>query len=680
MPAYSGAELRIRDKAIEEKHRKEISALDSKFQRLRYAYDERSKEFYTCKKQGDEVASCLGFISLGEIETFMKITDEQIPYKGLAERVDALKAELAAERRDKEDLQDELIYLREERDLLKATLAENESARLSESTGQALAQELVDLQMRLYATEDKARRSDEFFKERYGKWRVFKEWMKDTEEEFKIKTKGMRTAEKTRHREVLFKTRREKLEEMGLELDDDLESPLVLPATPRPVRTTKPRSSIPPTFASSPTVIASTSTTKPRLSIPPTFASSPTVIAPTSTTRAILEVGAKLPKTPASSSTRAPLQFDSIRISRPSIVNNHNSSPIQPAPSKSDDVIDLSMTQTTATEDDSQGFDSNFPARPAPESSQENDITLVSSQAAPSKTTQKPKLPAPHPTLPPRPDFPQFGGGEKPKKQRHSDAFPATTRRDSDTTDQERPRKMRRFSSPVRAPLAAIFTGSARSSMGGASTSTSRGRENRAGPLERRVNSKAGENAPTSTPANISANKQLTDYSAFKGRGRYGKATAADTINGTYAIDPAQNGGMNFQYDAVVRGKDGRRRMAGGDCECCRDYYEAIGPLPNRLQPPLWRSPPASPEQGQGRRPCRHTDSGREEITAHKQAISRHRHDWARASTPPSYWHIGFPSTQEAEKINEKAATMHRQKQRDVEAEAEDGGRYYKTR
>ncbi|KAJ7139525.1 DNA repair protein endonuclease SAE2/CtIP C-terminus-domain-containing protein [Mycena epipterygia] len=240
--------------------------------------------------------------------------------------------------------------------------------------------------------------------------------------------------------------------------------------------------------------------------------------------------------------------------------------------------------------------------------------------------------------------------------------------------------KTRRLSSPVRIPLAVIPT-TGRSWKDGAKTNTSRGQENRVVHLDHqeKSNGKRRENAPTSTPTNTSASKQLTDYSAFKGRGRYGKASGNDTINATYAIDPVQNGGMDFQYDAVVRGKEDRRRMQGGDCECCRDYYEAIGPLPSRLQAPLWRSPPNSPEKN---KPCRRNgDAGREDaISSHKQAISRHRHNWARANTPPSYWHIGFPSTQEAQNINEKAATMHQQKRLDIQAEAENGGRYYKTK
>jgi len=65
------------------------------------------------------------------------------------------------------------------------------------------------------------------------------------------------------------------------------------------------------------------------------------------------------------------------------------------------------------------------------------------------------------------------------------------------------------------------------------------------------------------------------------------------------------------------------------------------------------------------------------EIEAHKKAISRHRHTWARASTPPGYWDIGFPNTQEVGSINEKAKEMQKRKKDEVDREARsESGRY----
>jgi len=59
--------------------------------------------------------------------------------------------------------------------------------------------------------------------------------------------------------------------------------------------------------------------------------------------------------------------------------------------------------------------------------------------------------------------------------------------------------------------------------------------------------------------------------------------------------------------------------------------------------------------------------------------ISKHRFAWAPAATPPDYWHIGFPTTQEAADINKKAAEMHERKRLLIAREAnKPGGKYKK--
>jgi hypothetical protein len=172
------------------------------------------------------------------------------------------------------------------------------------------------------------------------------------------------------------------------------------------------------------------------------------------------------------------------------------------------------------------------------------------------------------------------------------------------------------------------------------------------------------------------------------------------TINAVYAIDPKNNGGKSYQYDEVVRKKDQRRRMHGGDCECCREvnrscyfvklvanilkqYYNNVGPLPNRLRQPLWRSPSRNQSKSDALDDSLHGNSGtlrrQADIDSHQQAISRHRHTWARAKTPPGYWEIGFPNTQEVGDINEKAKEMQKKKKIQIEHESNrNGGRYRK--
>ncbi|KAK0199617.1 hypothetical protein DFS33DRAFT_1363553 [Desarmillaria ectypa] len=176
---------------------------------------------------------------------------------------------------------------------------------------------------------------------------------------------------------------------------------------------------------------------------------------------------------------------------------------------------------------------------------------------------------------------------------------------------------------------------------------------------------KEKEKAASSVSAARTA-KQTNDYSAFKGRGRYAKDSKEKTINETFAIDPKRNNGFDFQFDAVVRNKDERRQLHAGDCECCRDYYEGVGPLPKRLKQPLWRSPKKNATPSPARR---------------KKGISRHRYNWAQGGTPPGYWDIGFPDTQEAKNINERAKEMHEKKRTEIEAEAMRGdGRYVRRK
>lgn len=130
--------------------------------------------------------------------------------------------------------------------------------------------------------------------------------------------------------------------------------------------------------------------------------------------------------------------------------------------------------------------------------------------------------------------------------------------------------------------------------------------------------------------------------------------------------------------------------MHGSDCECCKEvsffsltpkfcaelivlkYYRTVGPLPPRLQAPLWRTPPSSPRLKaiMFASPMNVDEENEKEMEKHKQEISRHRHNWAPPSTPPKYWSIGFPDTQEVREINREAEEIIEAKKARVEAEA----------
>ncbi|ORX40544.1 DNA repair protein endonuclease SAE2/CtIP C-terminus-domain-containing protein [Kockovaella imperatae] len=151
-------------------------------------------------------------------------------------------------------------------------------------------------------------------------------------------------------------------------------------------------------------------------------------------------------------------------------------------------------------------------------------------------------------------------------------------------------------------------------------------------------------------------------YAQYKGKGRYVPPDTVETrIRDEYEIDPKQNEGAKFQFHDVKRRKADRQKMHGTDCECCRDYYEAVGPLPKYNQGPKWRD--SSDEEDD-----RTTDTA---LREHQNKVSRHRETWKRNPTPPGYWEIGFPSTQKAEEQNAIADEMNKERARQLKQEVE---------
>ncbi|KAH9028408.1 hypothetical protein EDB84DRAFT_1498441 [Lactarius hengduanensis] len=172
--------------------------------------------------------------------------------------------------------------------------------------------------------------------------------------------------------------------------------------------------------------------------------------------------------------------------------------------------------------------------------------------------------------------------------------------------------------------------------------------------------------APHSPPPTKRPRRDVVEAVVPPARARGGSPPA---INAEFEIDPVANAGVPFAFDEIVRGRQHRHALGAGECEECRDWYAAVGPLPPRLEAPRWSSlsPPRSsptlvPSEGG-------STTRREGAAAHRQA-----------PTPPGYWNIGFPDTQAVEKINEQAAEIHRQKRAAIEREARDGGGRYRRR
>ncbi|TXT05999.1 hypothetical protein VHUM_03760 [Vanrija humicola] len=152
--------------------------------------------------------------------------------------------------------------------------------------------------------------------------------------------------------------------------------------------------------------------------------------------------------------------------------------------------------------------------------------------------------------------------------------------------------------------------------------------------------------------AKLPASERRDLYAEYKGSGRYMPPEAIHRgVADEYEIDPEKNDGVAHQFDAVVRGRDARKRMHGGDCECCRDYYEAVGPLPVFNAGPVWKDAEEDDEVDSPTKRQR-------QLEDHQNRISRHREVWRKPPTPPDFWKIGFPSTQEVEDVNARADKM----------------------
>ncbi|KAL7418522.1 hypothetical protein Q5752_006980 [Cryptotrichosporon argae] len=151
-------------------------------------------------------------------------------------------------------------------------------------------------------------------------------------------------------------------------------------------------------------------------------------------------------------------------------------------------------------------------------------------------------------------------------------------------------------------------------------------------------------------------------YAAYKGKGRY---TAPEdllpNVLDEYEIDPAKNDGARHQFHEVRRGRAERRQMHGTDCECCRDYYEAVGAVPRFNVAPRWRD---NDEGDDG------AEDHREGLVDHRNRVSRHREVWQKPPTPPEFWQIGFPTTQDVQAINAEADEMNRKREAQIRHEA----------
>jgi hypothetical protein len=154
------------------------------------------------------------------------------------------------------------------------------------------------------------------------------------------------------------------------------------------------------------------------------------------------------------------------------------------------------------------------------------------------------------------------------------------------------------------------------------------------------------------SPAKMGSNGITESTSGKKrGRGRYSAGDRSRTINEEFEVNPERNGNVSFLHKSVVRHKAERKQMHAHDCECCSEWYKVVGEAPLRR----YEDPKKLADQHKaiGGDDEESDIEGEKRRQLHRQQISRHRdYGTGPASTPPLYWNVGFPSTQEAAEAN----------------------------
>ncbi|KAJ7647055.1 DNA repair protein endonuclease SAE2/CtIP C-terminus-domain-containing protein [Roridomyces roridus] len=593
--------------------------------RKEYADEQRDRALDN-EARARKLANSMGFVKVDEAQSFFDSTPDRMSYKQLVTRVEDLETRVALEHGENTKLRAQVQDLQ----------------RRPPTHDASILKQLQALQHRYDELKTVKERAEEKYMADYRKFDAWKQYLRTDE----ILTMENRLREEsTNLTSEERKARRAEIASVKAKKIRQLEAAELHETTPT-LEQNKENQRIP--------VPA-----KRRVSARPASQSSSKATTPLARISAVSS-------TPSATISRVPASIDDAVILIPSSSDTEED-PLVPFPPIDQSPAKVTTTSpppqrveashnSSDTEDDSQDPYPLIKCPPAPVSEDHKHTPVIKQEdRKPLVFASTPQVATP--VIPAQ----DASGGETSSTPRRADI------------DGEPPLKMRRISMPPGgSPSTPLYVGS------GDTPPKKREKPTVSTNAKGKMRELKLETVTPVSNAHASSSKQLTDYSAFKGRGRYGRSagTESSTINAQFAIDPARNGGKDFQYEQVVRGKEDRRHLEGGDCECCRDYYDAMAqaPLPRPLQPPLWRTPPESPS---GKKEGESSKSAG--IASHKQNISRHRQQWARPKTPPSYWCIGFPNTQEAADINERAREMHKEKEAKVQEEANrEGGRYKK--
>ncbi|KAJ3501210.1 hypothetical protein NLJ89_g9443 [Agrocybe chaxingu] len=552
--SYSSSALKERDQVIIDKYEKEKAELERKIQRMKFAHDETKKQLFDAIHRTERIAQSLGFQDIYEAQVAIDSGDYDVSYRECFERIQVLETQLLRQRRKLDPLELQLLTLEDKNRALQARVqdAEDEVLRLKTELERVKSEkELSEARYdEIKAVKDRAA---ERYKADFKKWRDFSRWLfaEDEDRRKQRNEPGITVEEKKRCDNSSLMRKRQMMIELGPDVarfpgERDEQGDANTPRRPPPIGRTEMDSDdkenegtpIPQPQKRKASLLDSTTpnATPPTL-LRDTFLKSVTnIAAPSSSPTVFLSPS----RTTTPTSTRVPLSFkpipDTVQIdaepsSTPSPVGGSSfRRSLQHLPSSSDTEDDSQAVYVPSTNPRS-GRPAVFKVPAAPPSVKRTNVD------SPSLSTSLPARPSSVQQSRPTPTLYR----SERLRQRESEQ------------DDDRPSKMRRLA------VSDIETTScsSRTSLTDSPFTTRKGKE---------------RDNDMSTPS-TTAQKRQAEYAAFKGRGRYGKSAegAEKTINALYKVDPTQNGGKDYQHDAVVRDKNERRKMDADDCECCRE-------------------------------------------------------------------------------------------------------------
>ncbi|KAK6217179.1 DNA repair protein/CtIP [Colletotrichum tabaci] len=200
-------------------------------------------------------------------------------------------------------------------------------------------------------------------------------------------------------------------------------------------------------------------------------------------------------------------------------------------------------------------------------------------------------------------------------------------------------------------------------------------------------------------PAGRKAHDENTENDTPRtlGRNRSGATTPLPTVRGSlrtkpmasmrledFKVNPKFNGGSDYAYSEVVRGKDDRACLPGCvNMDCCGKQFRAMA-LAQRNN--IDRTPASDAKLFEDYLGDRITitlgmsKAEKDELWIEAKTwqlaneLGKHRHRYARRPSPPGFWNADFPTTQEVEDERSEAEKRERQLIQERYREAVRGG------